>query len=441
MPIATNNIHELHGEVDFILKKLEHSNNKEIYFDIKKLIDKYPKSSVPLKLMAIALDRNCDYSRALLILNEALKIDPNDSEIYNNLATIFKKIKNYSEAIKFYDYAIKINPIYCDAYNNKGVLLHDSSNYNEAIINFKKAIEINPFKAEVYSNYGITLQVLGNISQAIEIFNKAIKIDPNLFQPNNNLANLYLSQMNDTKAKIYIEKSLSLNPNSSEVNYNIAVYSYLKNENKNAIKFLEIAKSLDGNNFIYNISHKILTANKTLANKNFDYVKLKHEICNDWINPLTSTPVKNLDFTSKIDARYGSGLCTLDFTLFQNSNEFINNIEKILIDKLKNEFEADIFICDSFVNIINNGGTVIHDHIRDHDKFFGLAAHKYSLVYYLDVGDQTSSKPGYLKIYDPDFEILPQNGDILIISASRKHSSIYDGIKDRVMIGVNFYIY
>ena len=73
------------------------------------------------------------------------------------------------------------------------------------------------------------------------------------------------------------------------------------------------------------------------------------------------------------------------------------------------------------------------------DKTFNLDKQKYSLTYYLDVGDQNCKEPGILKMYDPYVEILPSEGTIVIIPAFRKHSATYDGKKDRVMIGVNFY--
>ena len=63
----------------------------------------------------------------------------------------------------------------------------------------------------------------------------------------------------------------------------------------------------------------------------------------------------------------------------------------------------------------------------------------YSLVYYLSVGDQTCSEPGILKLYDPVENILPHEGMIVIIPATREHSAIYNGKTDRIMIGVNFY--
>ena len=95
---------------------------------------------------------------------------------------------------------------------------------------------------------------------------------------------------------------------------------------------------------------------------------------------------------------------------------------------------------DSFLNIFGaDSGTIPHKHISDFDKINNLINQKFSLTYYLSVGDQNCSEPGNLKVYEPSDEILLSNGMIIILPAFRKHSAVYNGKKDRVMIGVNFY--
>ena len=95
---------------------------------------------------------------------------------------------------------------------------------------------------------------------------------------------------------------------------------------------------------------------------------------------------------------------------------------------------------DSFLNILGaGGGSVPHTHISNFDKMNWLSNQKYSLQYYISVGDQNCSEPGILKIYDPEEEILPSEGTIVIFPADRSHSVAYRGKIDRVMIGVNFY--
>ena len=67
---------------------------------------------------------------------------------------------------------------------------------------------------------------------------------------------------------------------------------------------------------------------------------------------------------------------------------------------------------------------------------------KYSLVYYIEVGDQKSNEPGILKLFYKEKEILqiiPSNGTIVIFPADQIHSAAYNGKKDRIMIGINFY--
>ena len=101
---------------------------------------------------------------------------------------------------------------------------------------------------------------------------------------------------------------------------------------------------------------------------------------------------------------------------------------------------SDIFIIETFFNILRqDSGLKIHTHLNKFDEKHDLINQKYSLTYYLSVGDQKCSEPGVLKLYDPLEEILPSPGTIAIFPATRKHSVVYNGKTDRVMIGINFY--
>ena len=102
--------------------------------------------------------------------------------------------------------------------------------------------------------------------------------------------------------------------------------------------------------------------------------------------------------------------------------------------------KSDIYIYESFFNILRAGGGLTpHTHINNLDKELDLEKQKYSLVYYLSVGDQNCSQPGILKLYEPNEDILPCEGMMIIFPSSRKHSAFYGGETDRVMIGINFY--
>ena len=77
---------------------------------------------------------------------------------------------------------------------------------------------------------------------------------------------------------------------------------------------------------------------------------------------------------------------------------------------MKKAVKSDVYIYDSFFNIYGAGaGIPSHTHLNklDEDKLLGLGDRKFSLVYYLSVGDQSCSEPGILKFYEPDEELLP----------------------------------
>ena len=142
------------------------------------------------------------------------------------------------------------------------------------------------------------------------------------------------------------------------------------------------------------------------------------------------------------DARYGNGTCSTGFNLFDDNRHIVKSVAQDLTRIMMDAVKSDIFIYDSFFNILHGGGgSTPHKHISQLDKesAFNLDKQKYSLVYYLTVGDQNCSDPGILKLYDPSDNILPCDGMITIFPASRNHSAFYGGKEDRVIVGVNFY--
>ena len=152
---------------------------------------------------------------------------------------------------------------------------------------------------------------------------------------------------------------------------------------------------------------------------------------------MTSRP---LDKTKTKDGRYGNGSCSLNFQLFEDKSSIIKTLSSDLIRIVSDAVKSQVYFYDSFFNILGaGGGSHPHNHLQSQDNVMNLWKQKYSLVYYLSVGDQDCSEPGILKLYDPEEEILPCDGMIVIIPAGRLHSAVYGGEKDRIIIGINFY--
>ena len=73
----------------------------------------------------------------------AISIDPNIAFIYNNLASLYRKIGDYENALKNYSIALKKDENYFLAYNNRGSLKIELGNYNGALQDINKCISIN----------------------------------------------------------------------------------------------------------------------------------------------------------------------------------------------------------------------------------------------------------------------------------------------------------
>ena len=185
--------------------------------------------------------------------------------------------------------------------------------------------------------------------------------------------------------------------------------------------------------------NKKIKKNNSNENKGLSrnpYILIR-EVENELISELYKIQTKELDKSK--DPRYGNGVFS-DYELFNNNSFILKSIEKDLTKIMSESVKSDIFIIESFFNILRSGsGLKIHTHLNNFDQKHNLVNKKYSLTYYLTVGDQKCSDPGILKLYDPMEEILPSPGTIAIFPASRKHSVVYNGKTERVMIGVNFY--
>ena len=193
-----------------------------------------------------------------------------------------------------------------------------------------------------------------------------------------------------------------------------------------------------------NMSAKERMISLSIKNENILFKTAYRPVEEDLINELYNISQKKLsEIDQSVEARRGEGFTT-DYKLFTRTSPNIQHLEIDLISIIKETLGKDPVSLkhDSFFNIFKRGSEAVpHNHIRRTENRFNLYEHKYSLVYYLDVGDQDCEHPGILKMYEPEVDLLPQNGQIFIFPASRLHSSLYGGSRDRLMLGVNFYAF
>jgi len=79
---------------------------------------------------------------------EALKLEPNLSELHNNLGLLFLKMRKLDEAVLSFEESLKKNVNNALAYVNLGKALIEQEKFDEAISAYKHALEIDPANQE-----------------------------------------------------------------------------------------------------------------------------------------------------------------------------------------------------------------------------------------------------------------------------------------------------
>jgi len=117
------------------------------------------------------------FTEAINAYKNAISLNKNFSQAYNNLANTQKKINENENAINNYIKAIKTNQKNLEAYFNLANLYRSEKKYEEAVQNYQKVLELNPNFVDAINNIGAIELILGNFKSGLKYFKKTIEID------------------------------------------------------------------------------------------------------------------------------------------------------------------------------------------------------------------------------------------------------------------------
>tara|TARA_R110002124_G_scaffold83738_6_gene218946 strand:+ start:4226 stop:6250 length:2025 start_codon:yes stop_codon:yes gene_type:complete len=184
---------------------------------------KYSRSSV---LYLIEGAANAQIGENVLAENafrEALKIDPQSAQGYNNLANSLKEQGRFEQSRQAFLSAIKLNPKFAQAYNNLGVLLKDMKRYPQAIRRLTQAVHADPNYYEAYRNLGLVYQEKGDHALAISMYKEVLKLAPNDLDAMSYLANCQRAQQDFEGAIETLKTLLNLAPQRHEQRQKLAM--------------------------------------------------------------------------------------------------------------------------------------------------------------------------------------------------------------------------
>ena len=274
-------------------------------------------------------------------------------------------------------------------------------------------MKLLPQDTEAHANLGNTLNELGKLEEAEAILGQAISLKPDCTQANFTLCKVLYQLEDKEKALESIESANEIDPEPNDFGLILSVVKSRKSHlgGEVAVGGMPDVGSFTG-----------LKPNP---------LKLYRAVDAGIVTKLYEID-SSLKKKIKGIARFGTR--SSDFNLFEDSSPIVQTVvvdsTRIIMEAIKSE----IYIYGSLFNILDaGGGTTPHKHLNELDKDIGLnlGRQKYSLQYYLSVGDQNCSEPGALKLYELVEGSLPSEGMTTSVPSNRAHSAVYGGGGDR----------
>ena len=132
------------------------------------------------KLMAEAVAHrdHGEYIEGIARLREAVKLDPQRTEAFAEMADMLYRVGDLDRALNAYEIALKQRPNLRAALQGAAIVDRDRKNYSAAADRLRTILRYNPNDAEVWMNLGDVAVYQGDEVLARDCYTRATNIDP-----------------------------------------------------------------------------------------------------------------------------------------------------------------------------------------------------------------------------------------------------------------------
>jgi len=194
-----------------------------------------------------AVEKN-DMPHAIDCFSRALKIEPANAILHNNLANAYKQQKNDEQAKRHYQEAIRLNADYAEAHHNLATLFAKSGDYIHALEHYRAALHCAPDFTLAHYNLGLLLLSHQKIEAAKTQFKNVITLNPNHLQAHFYLGTLALDEGVLLDAEHHFKEALSINPEHTDTLVNLGVIALKRDNGQLSIDYFSKALALDEKN-------------------------------------------------------------------------------------------------------------------------------------------------------------------------------------------------
>ncbi len=149
---------------------------------------------------------------ALIPLQRAVELSPNDAETLNNLSITYQELGHIDKAEISCRQALQINANFAEALNTLGIILNDQGRFVEAEASYRQALQIKPNYTSALNNLSNILDELGRHDEAVKTCLQILEIDPNYAPVYLPLSNILQAAGRLDEAEKYLRKALAIRP-------------------------------------------------------------------------------------------------------------------------------------------------------------------------------------------------------------------------------------
>lgn len=150
-------------------------------------------------------------------LLEAIKGDPHNLTLYQNLGKHYMDAENYADAKDVYGYLTKHAPADSDFHGKLAYCCYQLKDYTKAVEHYKISLTLDSSQPTRYYNLGLSQEAVGNTVQAIEAFRHAVLLEPQTIKTYISLSNLYIKSGDRQKAQEILLEAKKVDPGNEQV--------------------------------------------------------------------------------------------------------------------------------------------------------------------------------------------------------------------------------
>lgn len=159
-----------------------------------------------------------------------LRQDPNQGEVLNNLANLYKTIGRTDAAETLYRHAIRVRPSHVEALNNLGNLLKGQGQLAEAEHCLRQALLYAPEHPDIRNNLAVLLHERGDLPEAEQHFRQILAAHPQHIEALNNLGNLLKDRRQAADAEACYRQVLARQATHAEARWNLGLLLLLRGD-------------------------------------------------------------------------------------------------------------------------------------------------------------------------------------------------------------------